>query len=327
MSVTHSSPHGQRKYAGRAYRSASGSYFGFTLIELLVVIAIIAILAAILFPVFAQARERARAASCLSNTKQLGLAFMQYLQDNEDRFPEYILGYTNPPGGSANNIPTVPGNIDGATRPAERYLIDYGRGGGFHFVGWMDAIYPYMKSLQLFHCPSHKRPMIISDEDKPAFAGPNSDADDDNWRWWPPSYGYSGCINGSYCDGYTANGPGGPPAPHPAHMSVIKNSANKVLLVHNATVYTTYPSFHGMQSGDDFYNNFPNGSGVEPFDSGKAWVQQVHPHFEGSNVTFCDGHAKWYQRKHPLNGGGAPQGSWGNNINYGYWIPYTEFTG
>ena len=60
---------------------------GFTLIELLVVIAIIAILAAILFPVFAQAREKARAASCLSNTKQLGLALRMYVQDNDERFP------------------------------------------------------------------------------------------------------------------------------------------------------------------------------------------------------------------------------------------------
>lgn len=60
---------------------------GFTLIELLVVIAIIAILAAILFPVFAQARERARTATCLSNLKQIGLANQMYLQDYDERFP------------------------------------------------------------------------------------------------------------------------------------------------------------------------------------------------------------------------------------------------
>jgi len=60
---------------------------GFTLIELLVVIAIIAILAAILFPVFAQAREKARQTSCLSNLKQIGLGFMQYVQDNDETYP------------------------------------------------------------------------------------------------------------------------------------------------------------------------------------------------------------------------------------------------
>src|SRR2546421_11787534 len=71
---------------------------GFTLIELLVVIAIIAILAAILFPVFAQAREKARAISCVSNLNQIGKATMMYVQDYDETYP---CGWDSPTGGKS----------------------------------------------------------------------------------------------------------------------------------------------------------------------------------------------------------------------------------
>jgi prepilin-type N-terminal cleavage/methylation domain-containing protein/prepilin-type processing-associated H-X9-DG protein len=91
---------------------------GFTLIELLVVIAIIAILAAILFPVFAKAREKARQISCASNEKQLALGLLQYVQDNDERYP------TGDPW----------------------YGYYTGR-------GWAADIYPYVKSLGVYKCP------------------------------------------------------------------------------------------------------------------------------------------------------------------------------
>lgn len=96
---------------------------GFTLIELLVVIAIIAILAAILFPVFAKAREKARQSSCLSNLKQIGLGFMQYAQDYDETMPT---DWVDP--SMTNNF----GN---------RY-------------SWRAMLTPYIKNTQIFSCPS-----------------------------------------------------------------------------------------------------------------------------------------------------------------------------
>jgi prepilin-type N-terminal cleavage/methylation domain-containing protein len=106
---------------------------GFTLIELLVVIAIIAILAAILFPVFAKAREKARQTSCLSNLKQMGLAVLSYAQDYDERLmPLYAASAPHQPVGSA----TV----------------------AFGWYTWPEMIQPYIKNDQIFQCPSKQFP-------------------------------------------------------------------------------------------------------------------------------------------------------------------------
>lgn len=134
---------------------------GFTLIELLVVIAIIAILAAILFPVFAQAREKARQTTSLSNLKQIGLAFAMYQQDNDETFP--MLFFSGPAG------VTTPDNL-GAWR-------------------WPWAVLPYVKSRPLFLSPSD-----AEDYSSPSCAGScRSESNSFHGYLWGlfPSYGYN----------------------------------------------------------------------------------------------------------------------------------------
>ena len=110
---------------------------GFTLIELLVVIAIIAILAAILFPVFARAREKARQTSCLNNTKQIGMGAMQYAQDYDEMWHRHYYPVATP-------LPQPDGSAASAN------------------IIWTHMIYPYVKNTQVFKCPSSAEDMTFS---------------------------------------------------------------------------------------------------------------------------------------------------------------------
>ncbi len=110
---------------------------GFTLLELLVVIAIIAVLAAILFPVFAQAREKARAIACMSNMKQIGTGLQMYVQDYDERI--FFRSSTNPATTRINAATT--GNA----------------------LKWWNMVMPYAKNRAVFQCPSDPGPTLSPD--------------------------------------------------------------------------------------------------------------------------------------------------------------------
>ncbi len=127
---------------------------GFTLIELLVVIAVIAILAAILFPVFATPHEKARSASCLSNTKQISLAYAIYNQEYDEGFPSTVSERQAPPGTPDTSVDRAP-------------------------FSYRALLQPYIKSVQLFKCPS-----------APAYSAIGAG------NWYPTDYGCH--LNGAY---------------------------------------------------------------------------------------------------------------------------------
>ena len=156
---------GVRSRHGRDCGSLRGTA-GFTLIELLVVIAVIALLAAILFPVFARVRENARRATCQSNLKQIGLGIAQYTQDYDGYLPEGEIYCWNAAAAScAAQVPTA------ITFVANRYQTQT----------WMGEIYPYTNNSQIYYCPD----------------GPSAGADGTNWNTgnMVPSNDFSYALN------------------------------------------------------------------------------------------------------------------------------------
>jgi len=153
---------------------------GFTLIELLVVIAIIAILAAILFPVFAQAREKSRQASCASNLKQMATAILAYIQDYDETFPlgTWLVGGTGPGWQTGWYVVTTPPDSRAGSATAMAIRGSY----------WATAIQPYIKNWQLYKCPSAVDTVI--------FSGPNP-----GQPTIPISYVYNGLLTNFHISG------------------------------------------------------------------------------------------------------------------------------
>jgi prepilin-type N-terminal cleavage/methylation domain-containing protein/prepilin-type processing-associated H-X9-DG protein len=165
-----------------AARRSASSRSGFTLIELLVVIAIIAILAAILFPVFAQAREKARGISCLSNVRQMGLGLMQYVQDYDETVCPW--GYRTTTG-------------------AKYWFGEVAFPGGWDMT--QGLLQPYMKSAQIQDCPDG--PQRTSIYDKPVAFGINE------YHLYYPNY------SGDPASPHFLDFSGGPVCPTMAQMS------------------------------------------------------------------------------------------------------------
>jgi prepilin-type N-terminal cleavage/methylation domain-containing protein/prepilin-type processing-associated H-X9-DG protein len=236
---------------------------GFTLIELLVVIAIIAILAAILFPVFAQAREAARKTSCTSNLKQCGVAFTLYTQDYDETFPW-----------AASNL-------------------------GSPTTTWYDLVEPYVKvgatgfgynggEKTFYVCPSFDNqsvPMQPGDPAVPTFAAAQVTR--------AMSYSANGWLMPMANKALRPSSPWFPGKTGPAALASINAPASVVLLGHSLG---TRPSIAGDDVTSGCTGNEEGVTGVPPImGSAAVYCAARFKHSGGSVYLMADCHAKWFK--------------------------------
>jgi len=240
---------------------------GFTLIELLVVIAIIAILAAILFPVFAQAREKARQTSCLSNEKQIATGFLMYLQDYDETWALAMGKRESGAWFSTSYAQVPPGWRSGTSATLKAHSE----------VFWVNSLQPYMKSYQLLRCPSASQVDLLNNETPIAGLKPIA-----------TTYAYNGLLHQYNNAGVSA----------PASVPVIWEGTGKAAVLglnsSNPTLNCDAPESTGgpctyKPGSDDGVCQTGNGAKGYFFGTeGSAWV-----HTKGMNFIFSDGHAKY----------------------------------
>jgi prepilin-type N-terminal cleavage/methylation domain-containing protein/prepilin-type processing-associated H-X9-DG protein len=228
---------------------------GFTLIELLVVIAIIAILAAILFPVFARARENARRSSCMSNLKQIGLGTMQYLQDFDERYPPAF--YWDEATAKPNQLDTD------KSKPSGNFQINNASTIG-HYRSWMDATFPYVKSVQIYQCPSVK----------------------DDVR---AHYGYSKAFGGYATEWYQYNRVAGFYTNWtPLTAAQIQRPAEIIMVMDNNNSWTSMRTGPPLTipEGDTIFTPHLDGGNIAYADGHVKWQQRTK-YMVGTTNDFC----------------------------------------
>lgn len=278
---------------------------GFTLIELLVVIAIIAILAAILFPVFATAREKARQTMCLSNENQIALAVLQYIQD----YDETMVPAMNCQQGSLGNAPWCGGQEESWVASVMPYIKNQVGGGSvwicpdlehdFWHITSNHSSYPTIE-LQYFDTYGFNKDYLQPDPDcspSKAMQGvvpwgfPVSDAKIDApaetvmfVETKPLTYlsgGCEGCFNVGSLVNAPADGNSPPLATGGVVMHACSNGGNI--------------QFNNPEDGWGIDSEYDGPANLYPYGLPDTATNEFDPrHTGGGNVAFCDGHCKWY---------------------------------
>jgi prepilin-type N-terminal cleavage/methylation domain-containing protein/prepilin-type processing-associated H-X9-DG protein len=259
----------------------------FTLIELLVVIAIIAILASILFPVFAQARAKARQTACLSNLKQIGIGLMMYTQDYDETLPGNSTLGTN--GVTDPRWPDAATAHSAGLGEAFGWMQPYDPGNpGTHRI-WARDIQPYVKNIQIFRCPQAK-PRSSDGACNAAAAGSSTAGGICEVQ----GVNAAQAGNGSYL----LNG-----IPAGRSIAAIPAPADIIFAHEVRNYFRAAQEKPRMVLSTGLYAGFSN-------------MYYDSTHSEGANLLFCDGHAK-FQRRDGIRFAqfGAKVGTGANEVN------------